>query len=144
MAKLNVDSAKRELESVLALTQDMSMLPVEVQDAMLQAEAEVVYRAQHESALKDLDERGYSTGATAAALAIDKPKGGKTRSISIVFKGKRGAGKARRSTSTVAFFNEFGSKRIHARKWIQKANEKSADEAVKAAMKVYDNWLNSH
>ncbi len=144
MAKLGASDAVQNLAAVTELLNDLATLPAEVQDAMLLAEADVVYKAQHKSALHDLDEKGYGTGATAAALTIGKPSGSKSRSLFLTFKGKRGKGKARRNASTVAFFNEVGSKRIHARRWIKRANEAAADEALAAAAKEYDEWLNSH
>ena len=131
----------RDMQSTIRLMDDMMELPVQLQDDMLLAEAQVVYREQHRAALTDLNEMGYSTGTTAASLTIGKPVGNRGRSISLTFKGSRGTGKARRSNSTVAFFNEVGSKRVRARKWVKQANERCADEAVSAAAKVYDDWL---
>lgn len=140
MAKFG--AAVTEVQELTKLMQDLADLPQEVQDEMLLAEAAIVYRAQHTAALKDLDEKGYSTGATAAALAIGKPMGQQSRHLFLQFEGSRGEeGKSLRYNSTVAFFNEVGSRHIRARRWIQKANEQSADEAVQAAAKVYDKWL---
>lgn len=132
----------RDMQSTIRLMDDMMELPVQLQDDMLLAEAQVVYREQHKAAL-DLDEMGHSTGTTAASLTIGKPTGAKGRSVSLTFKGSRGKGKAKRSNSTVAFFNEVGSKRVRARKWVKQANERCADEAVGAAAKVYEQWLRS-
>lgn len=131
----------RDVQSTVRLMEDLVELPVQVQDDMLLAEAQVVYREQHRAALSGLDEMGYGTGATAASLTIGKPVGSRGRSVSLTFKGSRGTGKARRSNSTVAFFNEVGSRHVRSRMWIKQANERCADEAVSAAAKVYDEWL---
>lgn len=136
-------SLNLDYKATFQLLDGMERFPTELQDQMLIAESEVVYREQHKVAMSDLNEEGYSTGGTAAALTVGKPKGGKQRSLELTFEGTRKNVTTERNASTVAFFNEFGSKRIRARHWIRKVNAECADEATDAAAKIYTDWLES-
>ena len=140
MARLIVG---RDVKSTVKLMDDLMDLPEQLQDEMLMAEAQVVYRAQKQVASINLDEMGFSTGTTAKSLTIGKPVGKRNRNIKLYFKGTRGKGKAKRKNALVAYYNEVGSKHVRSRMWIKQTNELCADEAVGAAAKVYDEWLRS-
>jgi len=120
-------------------------IPDDVMNNMLHAAADVVVEAQKKSALTMLD-RGYSTGELARSIGkgrIKRTKDGK--SISIVFKGSRKRGKKKISTSNeaIAFFNEFGTRRVPGRPFVRTANRQCEEAAIEAAAKIYDKWLDS-
>ena len=68
------------------------------------------------------------------------------RSIEIGFKSGRVRGKKKlRTTSNaeIAFLNEYGKRGQPPRPFIQQANEQCREEAIEAAAKEYDKWLES-
>lgn len=155
------------LDDFMLDMKQIAEIPDEVQDEMLQAQAEVAMEAQRTEAEKlgmydgysgtdgnyrwtsetnklPGQVRSYSTGALAKSLRISKPfvrKG--TRRIKVYFAGSRVRGKTRTSNSEIAFLNEYGTRNINARHFIWVANEKCAEETTKAAADVYDRWLKS-
>jgi len=132
-------------KSIWSLFEGMEKFPQELQDEMLQAELAVVQREQLAAAQK-LNIKGFGTGGTANALTAQGPFGRDgQRYMKLFFKGTRPNGKGKtRSNGTIAFFNEFGSKKIHARAFISGANKKCADEAVQAAAKKLDEWMSKN
>lgn len=138
MARIEVDSGSRQLKVTMDMFKNLAELPTQVVDQMLTQGIVPVEKALREEASK-LNIKGHGTGELERSITVRSPAGAKgKRHIDIEFAGKRKGG---RRNSTVAFFNEFGSRKITARRFIQKANEKSADEAVEAMLRVYDNFL---
>lgn len=127
------------LDDLMLSLQDVADLPETVQDAMLDAQADVVLRAQQSAAQAIAD-----TGQTARSLRKSKPRTRKgIRSISITFAGSRKRGDTTTRNAEIAFVNEYGKKGVPARNFIRKANEQSASASTQAAASVYDQYLQS-
>lgn len=139
MANITTDG----LEDVIGGFEEIATLPDELVLAMLVAEAEVIAPAQ-EAQAKTMLSGKYSTGQTAQSITYGKKlkqtKDGKA--IYVYPQGTRRDGNKRRAAE-VAFVNEYGTSSQPARPFINTANEKSADAAVDAAAKVYDDYLKS-
>lgn len=117
--------------------EELASLPDAVVDAMLQAEAEVVQKAQAQSA-KTMLQGPYNRGAVAAGVHIGKAKTTKDgRALYLSFSGQQHGTRV----AEIAFLNEFGKKGQPPRQFIRAANEKSAERAVQAASDIYDNYL---
>ena len=125
------------LDDLMLSLQDVADLPETVQDAMLDAQADVVLQAQQSAAQAIAD-----TGQTARSLRKSKPRKG-VRSISITFAGSRKRGDTTTRNAEIAFVNEYGKKGVPARNFIRKANEQSAAASTQAAASVYDQYLQS-
>ena len=127
------------LDDLMLRLQDVADLPETVQDAMLDAQADVVLQAQQSAAQAIAD-----TGQTARSLRKSKPRTRKgVRSISITFAGSRKRGDTTTRNAKIAFVNEYGKKGVPARNFIRKANEQSAAASTQAAASVYDQYLQS-
>lgn len=127
------------LDDLMLSLQDVADLPETVQDAMLDAQADVVLRAQQSAAQAIAD-----TGQTARSLRKSKPRTRKgVRSISITFAGSRKRGETTTRNAEIAFVNEYGKKGVPARNFIRKANEQSAAASTQAAKEIYDQYLQS-
>ena len=127
-------------EVVTSLT-ELSELPDEVIDAMLNARADVVVEAQRQAAKRML-KGPYVTGETARSIQKGKVKvKDGQRVLYITPTGSRKRGKTVTRNAEIAFLNEFGTKTIQARNFLRKANEKSADAAVAAEYEVYNRFL---
>ncbi len=127
------------LDDLMLSLQDVADLPETVQDAMLDAQADVVLQAQQSAAQAIAD-----TGQTARSLRKSKPRTRKgVRSISITFAGSRKRGDTTTRNAEIAFVNEYGKKGVPARNFIRKANEQSAAASTQAAASVYDQYLQS-
>lgn len=127
------------LDDLMLSLQDVADLPETVQDAMLDAQANVVLQAQQSAAQAIAD-----TGQTARSLRKSKPRTRKgVRSISITFAGSRKRGDTTTRNAEIAFVNEYGKKGVPARNFIRKANEQSAAASTQAAASVYDQYLQS-
>lgn len=113
---------------------------------MLRAQAEIVAREQRKNARTMLNEAGYSKGYTADSIDIGNPYEREgVWYIQIRFKGKRPDGKR---AAEIAYLNEYGigdntgHVRMRARGFIWKANKAAQDEALAAADKIHNEWLN--
>ena len=127
------------LDDLMLSLQDVADLPETVQDAMLDAQADVVLQAQQSAA-----QAIAHTGQTARSLRKSKPRTRKgVRSISITFAGSRKRGDTTTRNAEIAFVNEYGKKGVPARNFIRKANEQSAAASTQAAASVYDQYLQS-
>lgn len=127
------------LDDLMLSLQDVADLPETVQDAMLDAQANVVLQAQQSAAQAIAD-----TGQTARSLRKSKPRTLKgVRSISITFAGSRKRGDTTTRNAEIAFVNEYGKKGVPARNFIRKANEQSAAASTQAVASVYDQYLQS-
>lgn len=140
------------LDEVRLSFTEVAQLPDELVDEMLNAGADVIVPAQRREAEKlgkvggyrnPNQKRDYSTGTTARAIKKGrvKVKDG-WRVLYVTPTGSRTRGKKLpRATrnAEIAFVNEFGTRTIHARGFLAKANEASAA----AEFEVYDKWLKS-
>lgn len=129
------------LDELMLSMEEISQIPDEVQDAMLNAQADVVTAAQKAKA------RAYGvqdTGLVISSIKKGKPKRKKgVRVIYITPSGTRRRGKQTVRNAEIAFLNEYGTKHQRARPFIRDANEASAEAATAAAMQVYDKYLKS-
>jgi HK97 gp10 family phage protein len=129
------------LEELLSDMEAIAEIPDATILEMLSAEAGVIAEAQaaEARAMGVVDK-----GVTARSITFDKKlkvtKDGKA--IYVYPKGSRSDG-SRRRVAEVAFVNEFGKKGQPARPFINTANVRKGDEAVKAAAEVYDSFLKS-
>lgn len=138
MARVEVDAGSYGIKAVADMFKNLADLPNTLVDEMLIEGIKPVEKALREEASK-LNIEGHGTGELERSITVRSPAGAKgKRHIDIEFVGRRKGG---RLNSTVAFFNEFGSRKIKARRFIQKANEKSATDSVGAMLRVYDNFL---
>lgn len=144
MPKVEIDG----LDDLLLSFRELAQIPDEVVDDMLNAQADIAAAAQQEEAKKMLV-GDYVTGTTALSIKKGKIKLKNGQHILYVTptgtrkRGKRKISKTR--NAEIAFINEYGDprRRIPARPFIRTANERTAPEQEKAALKVYDNYLKS-
>lgn len=118
---------------------EIGELPDEVLFDMLEAKADVITRAQKETAQTML-QGPYYKGGVAAGITAKKPR--RTRdggAVTIAFEGSQHGN----PLAEIAFVNEFGKKNQPARPFIQTANESHATAATDAAAAVYDKYLAS-
>lgn len=154
------------LDDLILSMEEVAGMPDDVQNDMLNAQADIVLKAQKAEAEKlgmysgynthnnsrdtsatntlSGQSRSHSTGGLARSLKKSSPK--KTsagRSVKIYFAGSRSRGNTTTTNTEIAFLNEFGTRNINARRFIWTANEKSAQAAVDASAQVYNEWLKS-
>jgi len=116
---------------------DIERIPEDVQDEMLNAQADIVVDAQVHTAGTML-QGPYNEGEVARSVFKSKPRKKKTgRYIDVGFKGEQHGNRL----AEIAFVNEYGKKSQEARPFIRKANEDSAEPSTKAAFEVYDKWF---
>lgn len=129
------------LDELMLSMEEISEIPDEVQDAMLNAQADVVTAAQKAKA------RAYGvqdTGLVISSIKKGKPKRKKgVRVIYITPSGTRRRGKQTVRNAEIAFINEYGDRRQRARPFIRDANEACAEATTQAGFEVYDKWLKS-
>lgn len=130
------------LESLDLTFREIAEIPLDVQEKILNAQADVVVEAQRESA------KAY--GVEDTGLMIDKIKktGVKFRKdgsyvIHVYPQGKRKRGNLSTPNTEIGFENEFGKKGQEARPWMQTANERCAEETTAAGAAVLDEWYKS-
>ena len=127
------------LDELMLSLQEVAQLPEDIQDEMLNAQADVVLRAQQSAAQAIKD-----TGQTARSLRKGRPKRKKgVRSVSITFSGNRKRGNTSTRNAEIAFVNEFGKRGVPARNVSRSANERSAAASTQAAKEIYDKYLQS-
>lgn len=131
------------LDELMLDLQQIAELPEDVQDEMLNAQADVVVAAQRAEA------EAMGVHAPGSGLVIKSIKKGKVkvrkgvRAIYVTPTGTRKRGNTRVRNAEIAFINEYGKKKQKARPFIRTANEKSAESATRAAAEVYDRYLKS-
>lgn len=129
------------LDDLILSMEEIAQIPDEVQDAMLNAQADVVTAAQKAKA------RAYGvqdTGLVISSIKKGKPKRKKgVRVIYITPSGTRRRGKQTVRNAEIAFINEYGDRKQRARPFIRDANEASAEATTQAGFEVYDKWLKS-
>lgn len=80
------------------------------------------------------------------SLALSKPKLSKNGgSISVVFRGNRRDRRHKKKTrqSAVAFYNEYGTRKMSARPFVRPGIEKNRAKIFAAGERVYHRWLKS-
>lgn len=127
------------LDDLMLSMQEASEIPDDVAEAMLQAEAEIVERAQ---IAYGMQMGVYRTGETLASIRPGKMKRGRNggRMIYVTPQGVNDRGER---NAAVAFINEYGKRGQPPRPFIAAANEAAATPAVEAAAKIYDEFLKS-
>ena len=141
MAEFKVDG----LGELMLSLQEIASIPPEVQDEMLNAQADVVVAAQQDSARRhNLEDTGLlirSIKKTRVKLRKDN-----VRVIYVYPHGSRKRGKTTTRNAQIAYVHEFGADKtrtIPATQFIREANEGSALETTEAAAAVYDKFLKS-
>lgn len=115
-------------------------IPESVLDSMLDAQAEVVIKAQKRTA-RTMLKGPYSTGGTEKSIGPGKKTGlSDGKKMTVEFKGSRKRGNTTTRNAEIAFINEYGKKNQPARPFITKANEQCAAEAEAAAEKIFNKW----
>ena len=130
-----------EINGIDALMSDfaaLAELPNSVVEDILNAEADVIEKAQKKTAKR----MGvYDTGITAESIKRTKVKKvGSESFLSVYPQGKNERGDR---NAEVAFVNEYGKEGQPARPFIRTANEEAGDEAVQDGEKVYHKFLDS-
>lgn len=126
------------LDDFMLSMAEIAEIPDDVQDTMLNAQADVVVKAQK---AKGSAYGVHRTGVTLGSIKKGRPKKGKNgRSIDVKPTGKNADGNR---NAEVAFLNEFGKRGQTARPFVNDGNESSAEETTEAAREIYDNWLKS-
>lgn len=121
----------------------LARLPESVIDGILDAEAEVITRAQREEIEKQW--RGpHSLGISAKSIKKGKAKKDRDgRSLSVYPQGTRKRGGQTTRNAEIAFINEYGKRGQPARPAISTANMKKEKEATDAGERVYNQFLDS-
>ena len=115
---------------------ELAEMPTTVQDNILNAQADVVVRAQKS---KGESYGVHKTGVTLGAIKKGKPKTSTDgRAIYVYPSGTNADGNR---NGEVAFINEYGKTGQAARPFIQDGNESSATQTTAAGLAVYDDWL---
>lgn len=151
MAKLRVTTTT-QMKTADGIPLLPEVIPAKTLDAMLKAEADVVEPEVIRNAETMLNDRGYSTGATAEAVTRKKPaygrgeNGEKVRELVLTFTGlrddqyhKRSKDKDRRNAA-IAFINEYGARSMPPRPFMSKAVDDKQEEAMDAGEAVYNEW----
>ena len=127
------------MDDLLFSMEELAKIPEEVQDAMLNAQADVVVQAQKRSA------RTYGVEETGEMIRsikkgrVKRGKGGE-RVIYVTPTGTRKRGNTTTRNAEIAFTNEYGTRDQPARPFIRDANETSAKETTEAGAEVFYNW----
>ena len=117
----------------------MAETPKTVKEMMLEAGAEILARAQRESA--------ETHGLRRTGMLIDSIIPGRPRLtadggfIGIAPEGTRVRGRTVTRNAEIAYVNEYGKKGTAGTEFIKKANSAATADAVLAAAKIYHEWL---
>lgn len=127
------------LDEFMLSMEEIAQIPEDVQDAMLNAQADVVVEAQKQKA------RTYGvqdTGAMIQSIKKGRIKTGKNgeRLIYVTPSGSRKRGNTVVRNAEIAFVNEYGTRDQKARPFIKDANETSAEATTEAAAAIYFKW----
>lgn len=127
------------LDEFMLSMEEIAQIPEDVQDAMLNAQADVVVEAQRQKA------RTYGvqdTGEMIRSIKKGRIKTGKNgvRLIYVTPSGSRKRGNTVVRNAEIAFVNEYGTRDQSARPFIKDANETSAEATTEAAAAIYFKW----
>ena len=126
--------------SALSVSFDkMAAMPDDVIGAMLREGADVLAKAQQESAdAFGLRDTGMMIESIKPGRARRTPDGG---DIAITPEGSRRRGKTTTRNAEIAYVNEYGKDGQPGTGFISKANFEHGPDAIEASDKVYQNWL---
>ena len=135
------------LDELILSMSEVEEIPADVQDAMLNAGADVVVQAQKRAA----EDMGIQdTGLTIGSIKKSKIKLKDGRRVIYVYpSGTRIRGLAKKGNpirvrnAEIAFVNEYGTRTQPARPFVWKGNETSAKETTQAEAEIYNRWLRS-
>lgn len=130
------------LDELSLSLQEIAEIPEDIQDEMLQAQGNIVARAQRESAQRYGIQR---TGTLIRSIKAGKVKLDKhgNRVLYVTPVGSRVRGGKKTTNAEIAFLNEYGTRGQRARPFMRDANERSAEEATRAAADIYYRWQDS-
>lgn len=136
------------LDELSLSLQEIAEIPEDIQDEMLQAQGNIVARAQRESAkrygLYDVESSKHMADSIKAGkVKLDKHG---NRVLYVSPAGSRTRGKTKTRNAEIAFVNEYGAdktRHITARPFTRDANERSAEAATQAAADIYYRWQDS-
>ena len=142
------------LDELMLSLEEIAAIPEEVQDEILNAQADVTLAAQRDTVraygIYDEENHGRHVADSLKKSKVKIRRKDKVRVIYITPTGTRRRGGKRRWSAPITtrnaeilFINEYGKKGQKARPAIRDANEKSANRATEAALEVYDRWLKS-
>ena len=129
------------MEELSMSFKELASMPDGLLSDMLNAEAGVIIPAQKNMAA--------SMGVVDSGQMAASIKAGKVKrlsdgaSMTVYPQGSRTRGRTTTRNAEIAFINEYGKKGQSPRPFIRTANEQYADQAVDAAFKVYDHYLDS-
>ena len=132
------------LDDLMLSIQEIAEIPEDVQNAILQAGADVVAQAQREK----VKAYGIYDGSSPKHVA-DSIKPGKIklkkgqRIIYVTPTGSRRRGKTVTRNAEILFVNEYGRRGRKARPAVEDANEASAEKTTAAMAAVHEKWLKS-
>lgn len=130
------------MDDFILSMEQVSQLPTEVQDAMLNAQADVVASAQRKKVrtygIYDPD----STKHVADSIKKSKVKTDKegNRVIYVSPTGSRKRGEKRTRNAEILFVNEYGKRNQAARPAVRDANETSAKATTEAGAAIFFEW----
>lgn len=130
------------LDELSLSLQEIAEIPEDIQDEMLQAQGDIVARAQRESAQRYGIQR---TGTMIRSIKPGRVKRDKhgNRVLYVTPVGSRVRGGKKTTNAEIAFLNEYGTRRQRARPFMRDANERSAEAATQAAADIYYRWQDS-
>ena len=141
MADLSIDG----LDQLTMDLEELANLPTALLEEMINAESDVVVSAQRTKAKVMLSGK-YSKGIVSNAISKKKARkagDGIRQMITVDGIVRDEYHRSGTRVAEIAFINEFGKTGQPARPFMKIANEESADAAVSAALKVYDDYLKS-
>ena len=141
MADLSIDG----LDQLTMDLEELANLPTALLEEMINAESDVVVSAQRTKAKVMLSGK-YSKGSVSNAISKKKARkagDGIRQMITVDGIVRDEHHRSGTRVAEIAFINEFGKTGQPARPFMKIANEESADAAVSAALKVYDDYLKS-
>lgn len=124
--------------------EEVAKMPVELQDEMLNAGADVLIPAQkakiRQYGIYDLSNR--ETRHVADSVGKSKPKVRKgSRVIYVTAKGARLRGEKKTRNAAILYINEFGKRNQKARPAIRDSTEEAAPRVEQAELEVWDKFL---
>ncbi len=134
MARIEISG----LVDVLNSMEKLAQIPDGVINDMLNAQSEVVVKAQKKTGLRMGIHR---TGVTLQSIKAGNVK--RRRDGAYVDVYPQGTNKDGNRNAEVAFINEYGKRGQPARPFIRTANEESAAETTRAAEKILHDWQES-
>lgn len=143
MAEFRADG----IDALMLSLQAVANMPMETQDEMLNAGADVLVSAQRAKVRKYgiYDADNTETRHVADSIQKNRPQTRKgVRTIYVVPKGSRRRGKKVTRNAEILFVNEFGKRGQKARPAVRDATEEAADAVAAAEMQVYDQFLKDH